>query len=109
MGYQNDMSDCHTTAAHPATGHADHRAQLPRLKRVEGQVRGIAGMIENGRYCVDVLAQLAAARAALARIERDVLDAHASACVAAAIASQNSDEQAARLAELTGLLRRAMQ
>ena len=103
------MTDCHANVAHPASGHADHRAQLPRLKRVEGQVRGIAGMIEQGRYCVDVLAQLAAARAALARIERDVLDAHASACVTAAMASHDSDAAAAHLAELTQLLRRAMQ
>ena len=47
--------------------HADHRAQLPRLRRIEGQVRGVAAMIEDGRYCVDILTQLAAARAALAR------------------------------------------
>jgi DNA-binding FrmR family transcriptional regulator len=102
-GYLKDMRNCH-----PATGHADHRAQLPRLRRVEGQVRGIARMVEEGRYCVDVLAQLAAARAALARIERDVLDAHAGACVAAAMASRDADEQAARLAELAELLKRAL-
>jgi DNA-binding FrmR family transcriptional regulator len=86
--------------------HADHRAQLPRLKRVEGQVRGIGAMIAEGRYCVDILTQLAAARAALARIERDVLDAHAAACVRDAAADPAAS--AAKLAELTELLKRAM-
>lgn len=88
--------------------HASHRDQLPRLRRVEGQVRGIARMVEEGRYCVDILTQLQAARAALARIERDVLEAHADACVAAAAASDDPAEQAVKLGELTALLRRAL-
>lgn len=88
--------------------HADHSAQLARLRRVEGQVRGIARMIEDGRYCVDVLTQLQAARAALARVERDVLDAHAAACVADAVASGDPAAAKAKMDELTGLLRRAM-
>lgn len=88
--------------------HVDHSRQLPRLRRVEGQVRGIAAMIENGRYCVDILTQLQAARAALARIEREILDAHAGACVAEAVASGDAADQHAKLTELTALLRRAM-
>ena len=88
--------------------HADHSRQLPRLRRVEGQVRGIAAMIENGRYCVDILTQLQAARAALAKIEREILDAHAGACVAGAVASGDADDQRAKLAELTALLQRAI-
>lgn len=88
--------------------HPDHRKHLARLRRVEGQVRGIAAMIENGRYCVDILTQLQAARAALAGIERDILDDHANACVAAAAASTDKRAQHAKLAELTELLRRAI-
>jgi DNA-binding FrmR family transcriptional regulator len=88
--------------------HADHTRQLPRLRRVEGQVRGIAAMIESGRYCVDILIQLQAARAALAKIEREILDAHASDCIAGAVASGDSDDQRAKLAELTKLLNRAI-
>ncbi len=88
--------------------HADHARQLPRLRRVEGQVRGIAAMIENGRYCVDILTQLQAARAALAKIERDILDTHACACIAGAVASGDVDDQRAKLAELTALLHRAI-
>lgn len=88
----------------PAT-HADHSRQLPRLRRVEGQVRGIAAMIENGRYCVDILTQLQAARAALARVEREILDDHVGACVADAAAS--GDVEATRT-KLTELIRRAL-
>lgn len=109
------MSSCHPPAGpapearHPASGHADHRRQLPRLARIEGQVRGIARMIEDGRYCVDVLAQIAAARAALARVERDVLEGHANACLAAAAAdTADAQTRAMQLAELAGLLRRAL-
>lgn len=96
------------TATSPDVVHADHRAQLNRLSRVEGQVRGVAAMIEDGRYCVDILTQLQAARAALARIERDILDAHVAACVAGACAAGDVDQQRAKLAELTGLLKRAI-
>lgn len=92
-------------SSHP---HADHRKQLGGLRRVEGQVRGIATMVEDGRYCIDILTQFQAARAALARIERDVLDGHAAACVADAVASGDPDAQRAKLDELTELLRRAI-
>ena len=85
---------------------ADHSRQLPRLRGVEGQVRG--GDNRDGRYFVDILTQLQAARAALASIDRDILDAHAGACVASAAASGDAVAQGAKLAELTELLRRAM-
>lgn len=86
----------------------DHNRQLARIRRVEGQVRGIARMIEQGRYCVDILTQLQAARAALGSIERGVLEDHANACVAAASAAGDTAAQAEKLAELTSLLKRAM-
>ena len=86
----------------------DHARQLPRLRRVEGQVRGIAAMIDSGRYCVDILTQLQATRAALARIERDILDAHAGACLADAAASEDAGVQRAKIDELTELPRRAL-
>ena len=103
--YFNAMTD---DASHTAPPPPDHRAQLGRLRRVEGQVRGIAAMVEQGRYCVDLLTQLQAARAALGRIERDILDAHVGACVATAAASGDKAAQRAKLAELTVLLRRAI-
>jgi len=89
-------------------GHADHKRQLPRLRRIEGQVRGIAGMVDDGRYCLDILTQLQAARAALARVEREILDDHVGACVAAATASGDMAATQLKLSELTELLRRAL-
>lgn len=88
--------------------HADHKRQLPRLRRIEGQVRGIAGMVDDGRYCVDILTQLQAARAALARVEREILDDHVGACVSAAAASGDAEATRIKLTELTELLRRAL-
>ena len=54
---------------------------LNRLNRIEGQVRGIARMVEEDRYCIDVLTQLQAARAALARVESELLKQHLSHCI----------------------------
>ena len=65
-----------------------------RLSRIEGQVRGIARMIEEDRYCIDVLTQLRAVRAALRRVEDEVLNDHVAHCVEGAIAS--GDGEAAR-------------
>lgn len=91
-----------------ASPHADHRPQLDRLHRIEGQVRGIAAMVECGRYCIDIVTQLQAARAALARVERDILDKHIASCVSAAAAAGDTEATAAKLAELTELLRRVV-
>ena len=63
------------------------RSCSARLKRVEGQVRGIARMVEEDRYCIDILTQLRAARAALRRVEDEVLNDHVGHCVEGAIAS----------------------
>lgn len=97
-----------TEQAASSSAQADHRRQLGRLRRVEGQVRGIAAMVEEGRYCIDILTQLQAARAALARIEREILDAHANACVATAVAAGDATLQREKMKELTELLRRAL-
>jgi DNA-binding FrmR family transcriptional regulator len=80
---------------------------LKRLSRVEGQVRGIAGMVESDRYCIDVVTQITAVRAALRRIEEEVLRDHVGHCVEHAIASGDPDEQRRKVAELMDVLRRA--
>ena len=105
---QDDRPQSFEGAVQGAHGHADHRRQLSRLRRVEGQIRGIAAMIDDGRYCMDILNQVQAARAALARVEREILDNHVGACVAAAVASGDVEAQRAKMAELTELLRRAL-
>ena len=76
---------------------------VKRLKRIEGQVRGIAGMIEDGRYCIDVLHQLSAVKAALRKVESQVLKDHANSCVEAAIGSGDAEESRIKFAELVEL------
>ena len=83
------------------------RKILDRLNRVDGQVRGIARMVEEDRYCIDVLTQLQAVRAAIASIEKEMLKAHLSHCVEGAIVSGNAGEQRQKARELIELLARA--
>jgi DNA-binding FrmR family transcriptional regulator len=73
---------------------------LKRLSRIEGQVRGIAGMVEGDRYCVDVVTQISAVRAALQKAEEEILRDHVSHCVARAFASRNVADQRAKIEEL---------
>ncbi len=61
--------------------HPSHQSQLSALKRVEGQVRGVIKMIDEGKYCIDVLNQIKAAKAALVRVESNVLKKHVESCV----------------------------
>ncbi len=80
---------------------------LNRLNRVEGQVRGVARMIEQDRYCIDVLTQLRAVRAALGKVEAELLKAHLDHCIENAIVSGDAAQQRAKAAELIELLGRA--
>jgi DNA-binding FrmR family transcriptional regulator len=82
---------------------------LNRLNRVEGQVRGITRMVEEGRYCIDVLTQIRAVRAALVRVETEMLKAHLDHCIESAIVSGDQDEQRKKASELIELLERSAQ
>ncbi len=84
----------------------DTNAKLNRLKRIEGQVRGVAQMVEDDRYCMDILHQIAAIKSALAKVETQVLKDHAACCVAEAIASGDEGEQREKFEELVDLLER---
>ena len=79
---------------------------MKRLSRIEGQVRGIARMIEEGRYCIDVVTQVSAARAALASVESEIIKDHVSHCVEHAIMSGDKDQQRAKVTELVETLSR---
>lgn len=94
-------------SCHSPSDSADHSAVLSRLNRIEGQVRGVRGMIEDDRYCIDILTQISAVKSALSAVEREVLKAHADHCVANAISSGNHHDQAEKLEELIALLFRA--
>lgn len=80
------------------------RSCASRLGRIEGQVRGIARMIDEDRYCIDVLTQLRAARAALRKVEDEVLSSHVEHCVEGAIRSGDAAEQRRKVTELLDLL-----
>jgi DNA-binding FrmR family transcriptional regulator len=78
-----------------------------RLARIEGQVRGLVRMVDDDRYCIDVITQLQAVRAALARVERLVLQDHVGHCVADAAASGDEVERGRKIEELITVLDRS--
>jgi len=85
---------------------ANADAKVNRLNRIAGQVRGVAKMVEDDRYCIDILHQIQAIRSALAKVESQILKDHAACCVAEAIASGDAAEQRAKFEELVELLER---
>ncbi|MFT7288654.1 MAG: DNA-binding FrmR family transcriptional regulator [Halieaceae bacterium] len=82
----------------------EKEATIKRLKRVEGQVRGISRMIEEERYCIDILQQMRAVKSAFAKVEDAILKDHSATCVESAIASGDSKEQRKKFNELIELL-----
>jgi len=80
---------------------------LKRLSRIEGQVRGLARMVEHDRYCNDIVTQLSAVRAALRRAEDEILADHAAHCVENAIATGNKAEQRRKVGELIDVISRS--
>ena len=77
---------------------------ISRLSRIEGQVRGISKMVADRRYCIEVLTQVRAVRAALAKVETMMLKDHLGHCIQGAITSGNVADQRAKAAELIALL-----
>ena len=82
-------------------------ASLKRLKRIEGQVRGLARMVEENRYCIDIVTQIGAVRAALRKVEEEMLRDHVAHCVDDAIASGSKSRQRRKVAELMDVLARS--
>jgi DNA-binding FrmR family transcriptional regulator len=78
-----------------------------RLGRIEGQVRGLSKMVEEDRYCIDIVTQISAVRAALRRVEEEVLRDHVAHCVEHAISSGNKADQREKIAELMDVIGRA--
>jgi DNA-binding FrmR family transcriptional regulator len=79
---------------------ADKEALIKRLHRIEGQVRGLERMLEEDRYCIDVLTQISAVTTALESVAFRILDDHVNHCVSGALASGDADEAAAKSKEL---------
>ena len=93
MGYPEAMS-------HPYASHRDDL--LKRLRRIEGQVRGIARMVEEDKYCVDILDQISAVNAALDKVGLGLLSEHVRGCVTDAIASDGGGEKVDELVQVVG-------
>jgi DNA-binding FrmR family transcriptional regulator len=88
-------------------GYTSHKRDLiTRLARIEGQIRGIARMIEDDRYCIDILTQLGAADTAIERVALKVLEEHVDHCVAGALASGDPDEANEKSKELLAAVQR---
>jgi len=90
-----------------AHGYASDKAALvKRLHRIEGQVRGIERMVEDDRYCIDVLTQIAAVSTALESLAFRILDEHVNHCVAGALASGDADVASEKSRELLAAVHR---
>ncbi|MBI5261495.1 MAG: metal-sensitive transcriptional regulator [Bradyrhizobium sp.] len=86
----------------------DIKASLQkRLGRIEGQVRGLSKMVDEDRYCIDIVTQISAVRAALRRVEEEILKDHVAHCVEHAIASGNTADQRKKIAELMAVISRS--
>ena len=86
--------------------HAEKDALVKRLHRIEGQVRGIEKMLEDDRYCIDILTQISAVTTALESVAFRILDDHVSHCVADALSSGDEDEASAKTQELLEAVQR---
>jgi len=80
------------------------KSQLARLGRIEGQVRGVARMVGEDRYCIDVLTQFRAVRAALDKVEQEILHGHLRHCVAHAFHGGSARERQTKIDELMEIL-----
>ena len=94
-------------AAAPARGYSATKDELhKRLRRIEGQVRGIQGMVDDDRYCIDILTQISAVQAALDKVALGLLDEHARHCVASAEEGERVDMTDELMAAVGRLMRR---
>ena len=83
-----------------------HDNKLVSLRRIEGQVRGIIKMIEEGKYCVDIVNQINAATNALHRVGQEVLGTHFETCVANALQGKSEGERQKKIKEVLDIMRR---
>jgi DNA-binding FrmR family transcriptional regulator len=96
-----------TATPTPTRGYTATKDQLQkRLRRIEGQVRGIEGMVEDDRYCIDILTQISAIQAALDKVALGLLDDHAQHCVIGAKASEQEERTEELMSAVGRLMRR---
>ncbi len=85
-------------------GNPSHNSNLVALRRIEGQVRGVQRMIEDRKYCIDILNQICAVRGALAKVEERILKGHFEHCVAEAFEGTCENEKQRKLDEILKLI-----
>lgn len=103
------MAKARSTKTHSTSSksHPDHSAQLSKLNRVEGQVAGVKKMIEERRYCTDIILQVRATRKALASIEATLLETHLRQCVSIAIEGGSKQEKEKKISEIISIFQSA--
>ena len=86
--------------------HPSHELQISRLRKIEGQVRGLQKMIDDRRYCMDIVSQIRAVSGALKQVELVILETHLQHCVQDALKSKDSSEAEAKIQEIVQLLKK---
>ena len=84
----------------------DHTLQIPRLNRIEGQIRGISKMIQDGRYCVDILTQIRSASSALAKVQENIFKSHLESCVRDSLGGDDPQDREKKIDEILEILSR---
>ena len=97
---ESELQSCSTHQSGACASAPSHRADLSRLRRISGQLSGIERMIEEGRYCPDILVQTRAVSAAIRSLETSLLERHINHCVQAAFVSDDEAEREAKVSEL---------
>lgn len=92
-------NDCHGE-------HPDHSKQVARLNRASGQINGVLKMIEERKYCPDIITQLQAVRSAVKAVEANILDSHISNCVREAVLSKQESKAREKIDELVKIFKR---
>lgn len=83
-----------------------HETELVRLRRIEGQIRGVQKMIEEKRYCVDILTQLTSIVGAIKSVEENILERHLKGCVHQSFTKGNKDDKARKVDEVVDVLKK---
>ena len=81
-----------------------HEAQIVRLNRIEGQVRGISKMIQDGRYCIDILTQMKSVANALAKVQENIFRNHMESCVKDSLTGDDPQDREAKVDEILEIL-----
>jgi DNA-binding FrmR family transcriptional regulator len=81
-----------------------HEAELVRLRKIEGQIRGVQKMIEEKRYCVDILTQISSIVGAIKSVEENILERHLKGCVNTSFTKGNKEDKANKINEIIGVL-----